>query len=81
MDINISQREKQFGGGLFITRLILKIFSPKYITNSKMVDNWTIQTFKSKEEYFLKNLDVFLNNYLSKYEHYPLGDFDLATST
>ena len=52
-----------------MTRLILKIFSPKYITNSKMVDNWTIQTFKSKEEYFLKNLDVVLNNYLSKYEH------------
>ena len=46
-----------------------------------MVDNWTIQTFKSKKEYFLKNLDVVLNNYLSKYEHYLLGDFDLATST
>ena len=46
-----------------------------------MVDNWTIQTFKSKKEYFLKNLDAVLNNYLSKYEHYLLGDFDLATST
>ena len=46
-----------------------------------MFDNWIIQTFKSKEEYFFKNLDVVLSNYLSKYEHYLLGDFDLVTST
>ena len=34
-----------------------------------------------KEEYFLKNLGVVLNNYFSKYEHIiALGDFNLATS-
>ena len=34
-----------------------------------------------KEEYFLKNLGVVLNNYLSKYEHsILLGDFNLTTS-
>ena len=34
-----------------------------------------------KEEYFLKNLGVVLNNYLSKYEHIILlGDFNLTTS-
>ena len=33
------------------------------------------------EEYFLKNLRVVLNNYLSKYEHIILlGDFNLTTS-
>ena len=34
-----------------------------------------------KEEYFLKNLGVVLNNYLSKYEHIILlRDFNLTTS-
>ena len=34
-----------------------------------------------KEEYFLKNLGVVLNNYLSKYEHIiHIGDFNLTTS-
>ena len=35
-----------------------------------------------KEEYFLKNLGVVLNNYLSKQEHVIfLGDFNLTTSS
>ena len=34
-----------------------------------------------KEDYFLKNLGIVLNNYLSKYEHIILlGDFNLTTS-
>ena len=34
-----------------------------------------------KEEYFLKNLGVVVNNYLSKYEHLILiGDFNLTAS-
>ena len=47
-----------------------------------MVGNWTIQTSKSKRRiFFLKNLVVVLNNYLSKYEYIILlGDFNLTTS-
>ena len=33
-----------------------------------------------KEEYIFKNVGVVLNNYLSKYEHILLGDFNLTTS-
>ena len=46
-----------------------------------MVDNWPIQTSKSKQEYFLKNLGVVVNNYLSRYEHIILlADFNSAIS-
>ena len=46
-----------------------------------MVDNWTIQTSKSKIRIFKKNLGVVLNDYLSKYEHIILlRGFNLTTS-
>ena len=50
-----------------------------------MVANWSLQATKSrrrkKEGYFLKNLSVALNNYLSKNEHIILfGDFKLSNT-
>ena len=49
-----------------------------------MVANWSLKAKskrRKKEEYFLKNLSVPLNNYLSKYGHIILfGDFKLSNT-
>ena len=97
MDVKHIANRNNFSGGLLfyvnenipcrelITEQIDTNFEIIFLQITSRTRKWlVIGLYKppnQKEEYFLKNLGVVLNNYLSKCKHsILLGDFNLATS-
>ena len=83
------RQRNNFSGGISCIELTIEQIDPNFevifLEIILQTRKWLIiglyKPPNQKEDCFLKNLGVFLNNYFSKYEHIILlGDFNLTTS-